>query len=112
MRKDQLAFFVFLIFDVDFYLVADFQVGIVTELADGDDAVGLVADVDDYLAFVDADDGSLDNLVFVHLVEGGVIRLFQLCFRFLGFCGAVFIGIQSKSVSGATFFKFSMKLFV
>ena len=36
VRKDELAFAVFLVLDEDFHLVADFDVGVVAEFVDGD----------------------------------------------------------------------------
>ena len=52
--------FVFLIFDEDFYSVADFNIGIVAEFADGNNAVALVADVNHCLTLVERDDGTFD----------------------------------------------------
>ncbi len=60
MGQDQLAFFVFLIFDEDFYSVADFNIGIVAEFADGNNAVALVADVNHCFALVERDNGTFD----------------------------------------------------
>ncbi len=42
------------------------------ELADGDDALGLVADVEQDLVPVDLDDGALDDVAVVELHDGGV----------------------------------------
>ena len=76
MRKYQLAFLVLLILDKDFYLVANLQVGIVTELRCGDDTVALVTDVYDNLLLVDGDNGAFCHLALRHLVEGSIVRLF------------------------------------
>src|SRR3712207_592642 len=77
VRKYQLAFLVFLILYVNFYFVAYFQIGIVTEFRSGDDTVALVTDVYDNLFLVNRDYGSLNYLMFRYLVECFVIRLFK-----------------------------------
>ena len=58
--KDKLSFFVFLIFDEHLYLVADFQIRVVTEFVHRDDTVRLVADVDYCLTLVQSDYSSFD----------------------------------------------------
>ena len=53
VRKNKLSFFVFLIFNVNFYFVAYLKFRIVTKFAYGDDAVALEADAYNYFALVD-----------------------------------------------------------
>ena len=53
VRKNQLALAVFLILDKYFHFVADFDVGIVAELAHGDDTVRFVVDVNHCLTLVE-----------------------------------------------------------
>ena len=48
------------------------------QLGDGDDALGLVADVDEHLVLVDAHDGAVHDLPFVDRREGGVVVRDQL----------------------------------
>ena len=90
MREDKLALLVFLIFNVDFNGVADLQVGVVAEFADGDDAVALVANVDHYFALVHGNDSAVHHLVFTDFVEGFVVGL---CKFFLAYAryGATFL---------------------
>ena len=64
MRKDQLAFLVLCILYVNLNLVAYCELGVVTEFVDADDAFALVTDVDDYFAFVDGGNDTLDNFIF------------------------------------------------
>ncbi len=80
VRKDQLTFLVFLVLNVNFYLVADFQIGIVAELACRNDTVTLVTDVYDNFFFVCGNNCSLDNLMLTYLVQGLVVSLVKLFF--------------------------------
>ena len=63
VRKNQLTFFVFLIFDVNLNSVADFEFGIVSEFGSGDNTVALVADVNNYFLFVNGDNSTINNLM-------------------------------------------------
>ena len=60
-----MATLVFLVFDVHLNGVADFQVGIVTKFANGDDAVALVANVYNNFAFADGNNCSFNYFIFV-----------------------------------------------
>ena len=81
LGEDQPAFLVLLLEDQGFHLVADLddlvRVDVVLdgELARGDDALGLVADVQQHLVPVDLDDDALDDVAIVEvldrLVDGG-----------------------------------------
>ena len=73
--ENELSALVLLVLHVDFNLVAYLEVRVVTELGSGDDAVALVADVDDYFLLVDGDDGAFHHLVFLDLVERLVVCL-------------------------------------
>ena len=67
MRKRQLAVLVLGRLHVDLDLLAYGQFGVVAEFGNGNDALALVADVDDNLALADAHDRALD-----HLADGDV----------------------------------------
>ena len=67
-----------MVFNVNLYLVADFQVGIVAEFAGGDDTVALVTDVYDYFFLVYGNHCSLDNLMLADFVESLVVSLVKL----------------------------------
>jgi hypothetical protein len=51
------------------------------QLAGGDDALGLVADVEQDLVLVDLDDDSLDDVAVVEVLDGGVDRGEQVLLR-------------------------------
>ena len=78
MRKNQLTFLVLCVLYIDLYNVTGLQLGVVAEFAGGDDTVALVADVDDYLFLVDADNLTVNNLMLADLVKGFVVRLVKL----------------------------------
>ena len=67
VRKRQLAVLVLGRLHVDLDLLAYGQFGVVAEFGNGNDALALVADVDDNLALADAHDRALD-----HLADGDV----------------------------------------
>ena len=74
----ELAFLVLSVLNVNLNNVTGFQLGVVTELASGDDTIALVADVYNYLFLVNADNGTIDNLMLADLVKGLVISLVEL----------------------------------
>ena len=78
VREQQLTFAVFLILNVHFDHVANLQVGVVAELAGGNNTVALVADVYDDFFFVNADNSTIDNLMFADFVQRFVVGLCQL----------------------------------
>ena len=80
LGEDQAAFLVLLLEDEGLDLVADLDdlVGVDVvldrQLARGDDALGLVADVEQDLVPVDLDDGALDDVAVVEVLDGRVDR--------------------------------------
>ena len=80
VRKYQLTFLVFLVFHINLNLVANLEVGIVTELACCDDTITLVTDVDNHFFLVNRDYFSLNHLTLVHLVQGFVVGLVEFFF--------------------------------
>ena len=80
LGEDQPAFLVLLLEDQGFHLVADLddlvRVDVVLdgELARGDDALGLVADVQQHLVPVDLDDDALDDVAVVEVLDRLVDR--------------------------------------
>ena len=93
VRQDKLALLVFLIFDEHFHNVAHLDVGIVAEFVHGDDTVGLVADVNHSLTFVQGDDGTFDYVLVFDGVERFIVGLGKLLARLLALVIAVFVGI-------------------
>ena len=89
MRKNQLAFLVFSTLHIDFHDVAHFQIGVVAELAGGDDAVALVADVDNHLFLVDRNHLAVNDLMVGHFVQSLIVSLVKLFLADVGH-GAVF----------------------
>ena len=87
LRQDQAAFLVLLLEDQGLDVVANLddlgRVDVVLDrqLARGDDALGLVADVEQDLVPVDLDDGAFDNVAVVEVLDGLVDRGEE---RFLG----------------------------
>src|SRR5690348_14368907 len=75
LGQDQAAFLVLLLEDESFHLVADLDdlVGVDVvldgQLARGDDALGLVADVQQHLVPVDLDDDALDDVAIVEVLD-------------------------------------------
>ena len=53
--------------------------GFVDELVDGDDAFGLVADVDDHFGRGDFQDGALDDLAFRDVAEAVIVKVQKAC---------------------------------
>jgi len=98
--ENELTFLVFLIFDVNLNFVADGEFGVVAELADGDDAVALVANVDDNLALVDADDGAFHDIVVVDTREALLVSLFLLCQTLFGLSGAFLVAFPIEVFEG------------
>lgn len=80
VRKLQLTVLVLLALDIDLYLIADLEIGVVAELRCGDDTIALVADVDNDFLLVDGDNGTLNHLVLLNLVQGLVVGLGQFAF--------------------------------
>ena len=78
MREHQLTLLVLGILYVNLYNVTCLQVGIVTELRSGDDTIALVAEVNNDFILVDADDGSINNLVLAYFVQRLIIRFVKL----------------------------------
>ena len=80
LGQDQTAFLVLLLEDQGLDLVADLDdlagVDVVLDgqLARGDDALGLVADVEQDLVPVDLDDDTFDDVAVVEVLDGGVDR--------------------------------------
>ena len=89
MRENELAFLVFLVLYIDLNLVANLELGVVTELGSGDDAVALLADVDHDLFLVEGDYRAFNNLVLLNFVEGFVVGLLEVCLADT-FAGAIF----------------------
>ena len=83
VRKKKLAFLVFFAFDVNFNFVSYFEVGIVAEVADRNNAVRLVAYVYYCLALVDGNNCAFYDFVLVYLIERFVISLFLFFFACL-----------------------------
>ena len=80
VRKLQLTVLVLLALNIDLYLVADLEIGVVAELRCGNDTIALVADVDNDFLLVDGDNGTLNHLVLLDLVQGLVVGLGQFAF--------------------------------
>ena len=78
VRKNQLAFLVFLVFYVNLNLVTDLQIWIVTEFRSRNDTIALVTDVNNHFFLVERDNSTLYNLVLLNLVQGFVISLFKV----------------------------------
>ena len=80
LGQDQTAFLVLLLEDEGLDLVADgddlggVDVVLDRQLARGDDALGLVADVEQDLVPVDLDDGAFDDVAVVEVLDGLVDR--------------------------------------
>ena len=82
MGEHKLALLVFCVLDIDFHLVADFEVGVVAEFRGSDDALALATDGDNNFALVDCCYFSFDNFTLDNLGEGLVVGLAD--FLFLG----------------------------
>ena len=80
LGEDQAAFLVLLLEDQGLDVVADgddlggVDVVLDRQLARGDDALGLVADVEQDLVPIDLDDGAFDNVAVVEVLDGLVDR--------------------------------------
>ena len=87
LGQDQAAFLVLLLEDQGLDLVADgddlvgVDVVLDRQLARGDDALGLVADVEQDLVAVDLDDGALDDVAVVEVLDGRVDGGEEVLFR-------------------------------
>ena len=104
MRKHELTLLVLEILDIDFYGVTGGEVGIVAELAYGDDTVALGTDADNHFTLADADDGTVGHLVLVNMVEGFIIGSF--CGLLVYFCSSTgFKGVPVKFCKGSNVFK-------
>ena len=84
VRQNQLTLLVLCVLNINLYHVAGLQVGIVAEFRSGDDTIALVADVDDYFFFVDADYLTVNDLMLADLVEGFVVSLVKLFLADIG----------------------------
>ena len=82
--EDKLALLVLLVLDEDFHLVAHFDVGVVAEFVERDDAVALVTDVHHGLTLVEGDDGAFDHFFVLYGVEALVVGLRELLARLAG----------------------------
>ncbi len=91
VRKDELTFAVFLILDENFHFVADLDVGVVAELAHGDNAVRFVVDVNHSLTFVEGDDGTFDYFFVFYGIERFLIGVLELFVRTLTFGVAMLV---------------------
>jgi hypothetical protein len=97
VRDDELALAVLCGLDIDLDLVADLEVGIVTELGSGDDTLALAADGHDDLALVDSGDFTFDDFVLDDLGKGLVVSLADLVLLFTALNGgAAFESIPIK----------------
>ena len=76
MREDELSLLVFLVLDVHLYSVAHLEVWSVAELAACDDALALVANVDNNLTVVDGCYSTIYHLVVVNIVESAFVGCF------------------------------------
>ena len=70
MGELHLAVGVLLAFDIDFNLVADFEILVVAQFGGVDDAVGFETDVEDHLAVVDGDHLAGDDVALFNGLEG------------------------------------------
>ena len=77
VREHQLALLVLLVLHIDLNLIANLQVGIVTEFRGGDNTITLVANVDHDLFLVDGDHLSLYNLLLSNLAKRLVVGFLQ-----------------------------------
>jgi hypothetical protein len=86
LGQDEAAFLVLLLENEGFDLVADgddlvgVDVVLDGQLARGDDALGLVADVEEDLVTVHLDDGAVDDVAVVEVFDGGVDRREEVLF--------------------------------
>ena len=81
-REDDVAFAVFGALEQHVDDVAGLHrdlSGLVDELVDGDDAFGLVADVDDDFRWRDFEDGALDDLAFRDVAEAAIVKVQKAC---------------------------------
>ena len=107
MGEDELTLLVFLILDEDLDGVTDLDVGVVAELAHGDDAVALVADVNHSLTLVEGDDGTFDYILVSHGVERFIIGFGKLLARFLALGLTVGIGFPIEILNRGVLYFFS-----
>ena len=93
VREGQLSVLVLRSLDIDFDLVAYLQVGVVAELRYGNDALALIADVDDHLTLVDTRYGSLDHFADVDVRKRLVVSLGDLGLVLVVHAQVVFKGV-------------------
>jgi hypothetical protein len=86
VRENELTVLVLLVLNVNLNLVAELQVGIVTEFRSGDDTIALVADVDHHFLLVDRDNSAFYNLVVLNLAHGTLVGLGLLFLAHAGAC--------------------------
>ena len=93
VRKRQLAVLVLGRLHVDLDLLAYGQFGVVAEFGNGNDALALIADIDDNLALVDTRYGSLDHFADVDVRKRLVVSLGDLGFVLVVHAQVVFKGV-------------------
>ena len=93
VREHELTLLVLTVFYIHFNSVTHLEVGVVTEFANGNDAVRLSTDVNHYLALVDRDNSTFGHFILLELVQGVVVGFFQFFKRFVSFGLAFFIGV-------------------
>ena len=79
MREYELTLLVLLGLNEHLYFVAHFELRVVTELSRRNDTVRLVTNVNNYLAFVDGNNGTLNYLIVLDSIQGLVVLL-NFCF--------------------------------
>lgn len=103
VRQNELTALVFLILYVNVYFVAYLQVGIVAELRSGDDTIALVTNVDHYLFLINRDNGTLDYLVLLNLVQRVIVGFLEILLANSGMPAPFSNSSQLKSSNGLTF---------
>ena len=93
MAQTELTVLVFECLDVDFHLVTFLEVGIVAELADGYDGVGLHADINTHFALADRFHGAGHHFVFFRCLERLVVGVHQLLTALVGNACATFVAL-------------------
>ena len=86
LGQDQTAFLVFLGDDKSLDSVADLddfvRINVLLDgkLTGGNDALGLVADVEQHLVVIDLDDGTFDQITIIEVLDGGIDCLDEVLF--------------------------------